>query len=99
MHTVWKAHPDRLLRALPSPEKALRPLLQWLYNKTLAPFCGVGEWRAAETIPDPGRLISIDSEPGLSLLEQLWHLRHVQRGSPAPSQSYALRSYEISALT
>lgn len=99
MHTVWKAHPDRLLRALPSPEKALRPLLQWLYNKTLAPFCGWGNGGLLKPFLTPGRLISIDSEPGLSLLEQLWHLRHVQRGSPAPSQSYALRSYEISALT
>lgn len=54
MHTVWKAHPDRLLRALLSPEEAAgASLLQWLYN-TLArsiPWGGEG-WRAAEPSVD-----------------------------------------------
>lgn len=85
-HTVWKAHPDRLLRALLSPEEAAgASLLQWLYN-TLAPFPGVG--RAGELL-NPAWTHGLG--PGLLPLEQLGtHLQALAASRPAQPVSLCI---------
>lgn len=75
MLTVWKAHSDRLLEALLSPEEALagahffvgtvvRKYAAWCCQR-LPTLWGGGEGeRAADSTPDPkDRAISLDSGP------------------------------------
>ena len=77
-HTVWKAHSDRLLEVLLSPEEALAGARFFVGMVVIkcAGWCHrrlhSGAGRAADTTPDPqDGLIGMDSGPGLSPLEQL----------------------------